>query len=104
MSWICYILECADGTLYTGITNNPDKRLAAHNAGVASKYTRTRLPVRYVWFETCADRAAASRREVAVKRLSRTAKLELIQAVPTRVESPEITITPTCPGLSDAAG
>lgn len=86
MSWVCYMLECADGTLYTGITNDPDKRLAAHNAGSAAKYTRTRLPVCYVWQEPCADRAAASRREFAVKRLPRTAKLGLIQTATSRVE------------------
>lgn len=86
MSWFCYMLECADGTLYTGITNDPDKRLAAHNDGTAAKYTRTRLPVRYLWLEPCADRAAASRREFAVKRLPRSAKLGLIQTVVSRVE------------------
>ncbi|MDD5403483.1 MAG: GIY-YIG nuclease family protein [Sulfuricella sp.] len=77
MSWHCYLLECADGTLYTGITNDLEKRLDAHNGGSASKYTRSRLPVRLVYAEPHADRAAASRREAAVKKLSRTAKLAL---------------------------
>ena len=77
MSWYCYLLECADGTLYTGITNDLEKRLDAHNGGNASKYTRSRLPVRLVYAEPHADRAAASRREAAVKKLSRTAKLAL---------------------------
>jgi len=77
MSWHCYLLECADGTLYTGITNGLEKRLDAHNGGSASKYTRSRLPVRLVYAEPHADRAAASRREAAVKKLSRTAKLAL---------------------------
>lgn len=77
--WHCYLLECADGTLYTGITNDLEKRLAAHNNGTASKYTRSRLPVQLVYVEPHADRAAASRRERAVKRLPRTAKLALLR-------------------------
>lgn len=78
MNWLCYLLECADGTLYTGITNDLDKRLSAHNSGTASKYTRSRLPVRLVYAEPHVDRAAASRREAALKKLSRTAKLALM--------------------------
>ncbi|MCE5182050.1 MAG: GIY-YIG nuclease family protein [Betaproteobacteria bacterium] len=78
--WHCYILECADGTLYTGITNDLEKRLAAHNSGTASKYTRSRLPVQMVYSETQADRASASRREIEIKRLPRNAKLALMQA------------------------
>ncbi len=86
MSWICYILECADGTFYTGITNDLVKRLAAHNAGTASKYTRSRVPVQVAYSEGQPDRAAASRREMAIKRLPRAAKWRLIQAAGTRVE------------------
>ncbi len=78
MSWFCYLLECADGTLYTGITNDLDKRLAAHNGGTASKYTRSRLPVRLVYAEPHPDRAFASRREAALKKMSRAAKLVLM--------------------------
>jgi putative endonuclease len=78
LNWFCYLLECADSTLYTGITNDLDKRLAAHNSGTASKYTRTRLPVRMVYTEAHTDRASASRREAALKKLSRSAKLTLI--------------------------
>ncbi|PWB45605.1 MAG: hypothetical protein C3F18_13055 [Nitrosomonadales bacterium] len=77
LSWLCYLLECADGTLYTGITNDLDKRLDAHNGGTASKYTRSRLPVRLVYAEPHADRSSASRREAALKKMSRTAKLAL---------------------------
>jgi putative endonuclease len=77
MSWHCYLLECANGTLYTGITNDLEKRVAAHNNGTASKYTRSRLPVRLVYTETHPDRSAASRREAEVKKLSRAAKLAL---------------------------
>lgn len=77
MSWFCYLLECADGTLYTGITNDLDKRLAAHNGGSASKYTRARLPVRLTYAEPHPDRASASRREAALKKLDRAVKLAL---------------------------
>lgn len=79
MSWHVYLLECADGTLYCGITNDLAKRLAAHNAGRASRYTRARLPVRVVWSEPCADRSAALRRELALKALPRRAKLALVR-------------------------
>ena len=76
--WHCYMLECADGTLYTGITNDLGKRLAAHNSGTASKCTRSRLPVKLVFTEEQPDRAAASRREIEIKRLPRSAKLALL--------------------------
>ena len=72
------MLECADGTLYTGITNDLGKRLAAHNGGTASKCTRSRLPVKLVFAEEQPDRAAASRREIEIKRLPRSAKLALL--------------------------
>lgn len=78
MSWGCYLLECADGTLYTGITNDPERRLASHNQGTAAKYTRSRLPVRLVYWESQPDRAAASRREAQIKKLGRVAKLALV--------------------------
>jgi putative endonuclease len=80
--WFCYLLVCADGTLYTGITNALDRRLIAHNAGAASKYTRTRRPVRLLWWEAYRDRAAASRREAAVKALPRALKLALAEGPP----------------------
>lgn len=77
VNWVCYLLECADGTLYCGITNDLDRRLAAHNAGEGAKYTRSRRPLRLAYAETCVDRSAALRREYEVKRLSRKQKLEL---------------------------
>jgi len=77
---LCYILRCADGTLYTGITNDMDKRLAAHNAGTASKYTRARGPLALVFVETCADKPAALKREMEIKGLSRAKKLILLCA------------------------
>ena len=76
--WVCYLLRCADDTLYCGISNDMEKRLAAHNAGTAAKYTRARLPVELVFVEDCADRSAASKRELAIKQLPRIEKLELI--------------------------
>ena len=80
--WCCYLLQCADGTLYTGITNALDRRLARHNAGTASKYTRARRPVRLIWCEPARDRAAASRREAALKRLRRGDKQALATSLP----------------------
>ena len=75
-----YILECADGTLYTGWTNDLEKRLAAHNAGQGAKDTRGRGPVRLRYYEVFTDKEAALRREASLKRLSRTEKLALIEA------------------------
>ena len=80
MNWFCYLLRCADDTLYCGITNDLEKRHAAHNAGTASKYTRVRVPVELVYAESCADRSAASKREMEIKNLKRTEKLVLIQS------------------------
>ncbi|MDO8207149.1 MAG: GIY-YIG nuclease family protein [Gallionella sp.] len=79
-NWICYLLRCADDTLYCGITNDLDKRLASHNAGTAAKYTRARGPVALVFVEGCADRSVASKREMAIKKLTRADKLALIRS------------------------
>lgn len=73
-----YIVECADGTLYTGWTTDVDRRVQAHNEGKGAKYTRARLPVRLVYCETCADKTTALRREHAIKHMSRAQKLALI--------------------------
>lgn len=99
--WTVYILECHDGSLYTGITNDIEKRLQAHNDGTAARYTRGRGPVCLKYTESHPDRSAASKREVAIKKLSRTEKLLLIkhfaesqkQAPPKRRQSkaPKIT-------------
>jgi putative endonuclease len=77
MAWFCYLLECADGTLYTGISNDLPRRLGQHARGVASKYTRARLPVRLRWTERQRDRSSALRREAQIKGLSRSEKLAL---------------------------
>lgn len=74
-----YILRCRDGTLYTGITDDLARRLAAHNSGRGAKYTRGRGPVELAYWETCPDKSAALRREYAVKRLTRQEKLALIE-------------------------
>jgi len=76
--WFCYLLECADGSLYAGITPALERRVRRHNDGSASKYTRARRPVRLVWAEPWPDRSSASRRESEVKRLSRAAKRAVI--------------------------
>ena len=78
-AWV-YLVRCADGTLYCGWTVDVERRLASHNAGAASRYTRSRLPVRLAWCAAQPDRAAALREELRIKRLPRAAKLALIEA------------------------
>jgi len=73
------MLRCGDGSLYTGITNDLPRRLVRHRAGTASAYTRARRPVSLVFQERQPDRAAALRREAAVRRLSRVEKLALVR-------------------------
>lgn len=73
-----YILRCADGTYYTGWTNNLEKRLAAHNAGTASKYTRSRRPVELVYHECFETKEEAMGREWRIKQLTRAQKEALI--------------------------
>ena len=73
-----YLLRCADGTLYCGWTNDIEKRLAAHNSGKASKYTRSRLPAELVWYEVFDTKQEAMSREAQIKRLSRRQKLALV--------------------------
>jgi putative endonuclease len=76
-----YLLRCADGTLYCGWTVDVDRRVAAHNAGRASRYTRSRLPVELAWSHAHPDRATAMREEVRIKQLPRAEKLALIAEV-----------------------
>ena len=73
-----YILECADGTFYTGWTTDLARRVQAHNSGQGAKYTRGRIPVRLCYFETFDDKTAAQSREWHIKRLSREEKRALI--------------------------
>lgn len=78
--WCVYILRCADGTLYTGSTDDFPRRLAAHSSGRGAKYTRGRGPLEPVYREACADRSAALRREAAIKHLTRAQKLALAES------------------------
>ena len=78
MSYYVYLLRCRDGTLYTGYTDNPERRRRVHNAGKGAKYTRSRLPVELVYQEQCPDKSAALRREREIKRMRRAEKLALI--------------------------
>lgn len=73
-----YIVECRDGTLYTGWTTDVEARVRTHNSGSGAKYTRSRLPVKLVYFEEVENKSAALRREAAIKKLSREKKLKLI--------------------------
>lgn len=74
-----YIVECSDGTLYTGWTNHLEERMKAHNEGKGAKYTRPRLPVRLVYYETFASKQEAMKREYAIKQLKRGEKEKLIE-------------------------
>jgi predicted GIY-YIG superfamily endonuclease len=74
--WVLYIVKCGDGTLYTGITNDLARRVRQHNDGSASRYTRSRLPVKLVYQESCRGRSQALKKEFAVKALSRKEKEE----------------------------
>jgi putative endonuclease len=77
--WFLYVLKCGDGTLYTGITNDMQRRLRQHNDGSASRYTRSRLPVKLVYREPCRSRSLALRKEWAIKRLPRKEKEHYIR-------------------------
>ena len=76
--WVVYILRCADGTLYTGVTTDAGKRLAEHNGGRGARYTRSRLPVKLVYSEPARDRSAAQQRESEIKRMRAADKRRLI--------------------------
>lgn len=75
-AWCVYLLRCADGSFYTGVATDLQRRLRQHNGELAggARYTRGRRPVELVWSETCADRAAAQVREAEIRRLDRVAK------------------------------
>ena len=81
-SWVVYMLECKDGTLYCGITDNLVNRLAVHRSGKGAKYTRGRSPLVLRYVEMCCDKSEALHREIAIKRLTRQQKLALWQANP----------------------
>ena len=79
MSFYCYIVECVDGTYYTGWTVDPQRRVATHNKGRGARYTRTRCPVKLIYVEELPDRKSAMKREIAIKRMSRAGKGKLIE-------------------------
>ena len=78
VSYFTYIVECADGTFYTGYTDDPEKRVRIHNSGKGAKYTRSRLPVKLIYSEEFETKNEAMSREYAIKRLSRSQKEKLV--------------------------
>lgn len=78
MSFYCYILECADGTYYTGWTTDPERRHRQHNTGRGARYTKTRRPVKLVYIEPQPDRSTAQKREIKIKKLPRARKEALV--------------------------
>jgi putative endonuclease len=80
MPFYCYIVQCSDGTFYTGWTTDPARREKQHNAGTGARYTRMHRPVELVYLEEQPDRASAMKREVAIKRLPRAVKGKLINS------------------------
>jgi putative endonuclease len=78
MACYCYILQCADGSYYTGWSTDPEKRLHQHNAGRGGKYTRSRLPVQIIYIEELPDRTSAMRREHSIKGMTRKKKKCLV--------------------------
>ena len=82
-SWTVYILQCSDGSLYTGVARDLQRRLMQHNGVLVggSRYTRGRRPVELLWSDPALDRSAAQRREASIKKLSRDEKLRLARAV-----------------------
>lgn len=89
-SWFIYMVRCNDQSLYTGITTDPQRRLAEHNSSTkGARYTRAKRPVSLVWLERAPSRSEASRREYAIKRLSRSDKEDLILAVDHPLACPE---------------
>ena len=78
MPFFCYMVECADGSFYTGWSTDPAARVQAHNAGKGAKYTRTRRPVKLIYKEELPDKSSALKREAAIKKLSRQEKEKLL--------------------------
>ena len=80
MAFYCYILECSDGTYYTGWSTDPERRLREHNSGAGARYTRSRRPVRLVYLEELPDKSSVLKRERAIKALSRPKKTRLVSS------------------------
>ena len=98
MSWHVYLLICADGALYCGVTTDVTRRLAEHNAGTASRCTRARLPVRLAACAPCADKSEALRLEIAVKKRPRAAKLSFLLGHPGAACPGAVCPGAVCPG------
>jgi putative endonuclease len=90
MAYFCYIVECADGTFYTGWSTDPDRRTKVHNAGRGARYTRQRRPVRLVYIESVEDHSMALKRERAIKALDHQRKKKLADAFCIIKESTEL--------------
>jgi putative endonuclease len=88
LSWFLYVLECEGGSLYTGITNNVEKRFRAHQAGKGARYTRARRPLRVIAVLEFPDRASASRAEYGVKQLRPEEKRVLLSCLPAYIAAP----------------
>ena len=80
MKWCVYILKCSDGSLYTGISNSLSERIVTHNSGKGAKYTKSRLPVTLVYEEHTHDKSRSLRREIEIKKLTRSKKIEIIDS------------------------
>ena len=81
MGWWVYIVKCSDGTFYTGVSNNLKARIEKHNSGEGAKYTQSRRPVELVYKEKSLDRSRSLKREIEIKKLKRSEKLELINTL-----------------------
>ena len=79
--WLVYLLLCSDGSLYTGITNDLERRIAQHNDGKGAKYTRSRRPVKLVYRRQCRDQSDALKQEHSIKQMSRDKKWQMIDQV-----------------------
>ena len=78
MAWFVYIVKCADGTFYTGMTKDVTRRVAEHSAGKGAKYTRTRCPVKLVYSKRAGSISLAMKKELKIKRMNRTGKMKII--------------------------
>ncbi|CAN5277529.1 GIY-YIG nuclease family protein [soil metagenome] len=79
MTYFVYILLCSDDSFYTGISNNVEKRFLAHQNGVGASYTKSHKPIKIIYKEECGDRSSALKREVQIKKLTKSQKVELIK-------------------------
>lgn len=100
--WLVYIIEAVDGSLYTGVTTDLARRWAQHASGRGAKYFRGRAPARFVYVEDAHNRHSAAAREAAIKRLSRTAKLALLEAAGNRLDAVAAELTAACWRAPDA--